>query len=148
MSIVTHSISHFRALLVAIAVLALTAGAALAARSALTMPTASTPGLERAAQAAGKEVPVAGPPAEAAPAADEETDANLDEQQPAEAPAVDVAAEHPENHGKTVSDAAKAPTPAGFDNHGQYVKSVATDNHGQEVTAERAAQATKGKPER
>jgi hypothetical protein len=147
MSIVTHSVSHFRALFVAIAVLALTAGAALAARSALSMPTASTPGLERAAEAAGKTVPVAGPPAEAAPVVG--ADENVDEQKPAEAPAVDVAAEHPDNHGKTVSEAARATTPDGFDNHGQYEKSVATDNHGQDVAAERgAAQAGNGKPER
>lgn len=148
----TRSASHFRALLVAIAVLALSAGAALAARSALTMPSASAPGLERAAEAAGKVVPVAGPPADAAPVEDttnEETDENVDEEEPVEEPAVEEAAEHPDNHGKTVSEAAQATTPDGFDNHGHYVKSIATDNHGQDVAAEHAgAQAAKGKPER
>jgi hypothetical protein len=147
---VTRSVSRLRALLVAIAVLALSAGAALAGRSALTMPSASAAGLERAAEAAGKTVPVAGPPAEAAPVveADEETGQNVDEEEPAGEPAVEEAAEHPDNHGKTVSEAAQATTPDGFDNHGQYVKSVATDNHGQDVAAEHGAQATKGKPER
>lgn len=147
----TRSVSRFRALLVAIAVLALSAGAAFAAGSALTMPTASAPGLERAAEAAGKTVPVAGPPAEAAPVveADEETDENVDEETPAGEPAVEDVTEHPDNHGKTVSEAAQATTPGGFDNHGLYVKSVATDNHGQDVAAERGGTpAAKGKPER
>ncbi len=143
----THSISHARAVVVAIAVLALSAGAALAARSALTMPAASDAGLERAAEAAGKTVPVAGPPADAAPFV--QAPENVDEQKPAEEPAVNQAAEHPDNHGKTVSEAAHATTPDGFDNHGQYVKSIATDNHGQDVATEPAgAPAAKGKPGR
>jgi hypothetical protein len=133
---VIRSGSRFRALLVALAALALTAGAALAGRSALSMPTASSGGLERAADAAGKIVPVAGP-AEDAEQTDEDADA--DEEAEEDAPADADAAVHPDNHGKLVSEAAQAPTPAGFDNHGQYVRTIASDNHGQEVAAERAA---------
>jgi len=148
---VSPTVTRFRALLVAIAVLALSAGAALAGHSALTTPSAAAEGLQRAAEAAGKTVPVAGPPAEAP---DENTDEDADEDteaaQPAEAAPVDAqAAEHPDNHGKAVSEAAQATTPGGFDNHGQYVKTVATDNHGQEVAADHApADVSPGKPSR
>ena len=38
--------------------------------------------------------------------------------------------EHPDNHGKLVSEAAQTETPDGFDNHGALVRSVAQDNHG------------------
>ncbi len=148
------TVTRFRALLVAIAVLALSAGAALAGHSALTTPSAAADGLERAAEAAGKTVPVAGPPADAAPdedadqGTDEDADENVEEDQPADEAPVDAqAAEHPDNHGKAVSEAAQATTPDGFDNHGQYVKTIATDNHGQDVAAEHApADASKGKP--
>lgn len=152
--IVSPTVTRFRALLVAIAVLALSAGAALAGHSALTTPSAAADGLQRAAEAAGKTVPVAGPPAEApVEDADENTDEDADEDteeaKPADEAPVDAAADHPDNHGKAVSEAAQATTPDGFDNHGQYVKTIATDNHGQEVAAEHApADVSKGKPRR
>jgi hypothetical protein len=127
---------HARGLLAAIAVLALTAGAAFAARSAAAppMPSAASSGLERASDSSGKTVPVTAPAA----GADEEEDVDADQVEPAEdvqAPE-EAAGEHPDNHGAVVSEAAKGPTPETFDNHGQYVRSVATDNHGQEVAAE------------
>jgi phage/plasmid primase-like uncharacterized protein len=144
---VSPTVTRFRALLVAIAVLAISAGVALAGRPALTPPSAAADGLQRAAEAAGKTVPVAGPPAEAP---DEATNENTEETQPAEEAPVDAqAAEHPDNHGKAVSEAAQATTPDGFDNHGQYVKTIATDNHGQDVAAEHApADVSTGKPSR
>ena len=37
---------------------------------------------------------------------------------------------HPVNHGCVVSLAAKTATPSGFKNHGQWVSSIAKDNHG------------------
>jgi hypothetical protein len=148
---VSPTVTRFRALLVAMAVFALSAGAALAGHSALTMPSAAADGLRRAAEAAGKTVPVAGPPA-AAPDrnGDGDADADAEAAQPAvEAPVDAQAAEHPDNHGKAVSEAAQATTPGGFDNHGQYVKTIATDNHGQDVAAEHVpADVTKGKPSR
>jgi hypothetical protein len=144
---VSPTVTRFRALLVAIAVLALSAGAALAGSSAPTTPSAAADGLKRAAEAAGKTVPVAGQPAEAP---DQAADENTEEAQPAEEAPVDAqAAEHPDNHGKVVSEAATATTPDGFDNHGQYVKTIATDNHGQDVAAEHApADVSPGKPSR
>jgi hypothetical protein len=136
---------HARGLLVALAVLALSAGAALAGHadpSTGSMPDAARPGLDRATEASGKTVPVAAPAAgadqdeDAADAQDESTDTN---EAPAAAPA-----EHPDNHGATVSAAAQTATPAGFDNHGQYVRSIATANHGQQVSASHANPASKG----
>jgi hypothetical protein len=139
---VIRTVSRLRALLVAFAALALTAGVALAGRSALSMPSASSSGLERAADAAGKIVPVAGPAENADEQTDEDADADVDSEEPAaQKPAGDQPADagsHPDNHGAVVSEAAKAPTPAGFDNHGQYVKTIATDNAGQTVAAEHA----------
>jgi hypothetical protein len=144
---VSPTVTRFRALLVAIAVLAISAGAALAGRPDLTPPSAAADGLQRAADAAGKTVPVADPPA-AAP--DVNADENSGAAQPAEEAPVDAqAAEHPDNHGKAVSEAATATTPDGFDNHGQYVKTIATDNHGQDVAADHVpADVSPGKPSR
>lgn len=39
-------------------------------------------------------------------------------------------ASHPVNHGCVVSIAARTTTPSGFKNHGQWVSSIAKDNHG------------------
>jgi hypothetical protein len=154
---VIRSGSRFRALVVALAALALTAGAALAGHSALSMPTAAAGGLDRAADATGKIVPVAHPDSGAA-ATDEDADEDADddadkvepaevepaEEEPAEQPAGDTGtAAHPDNHGKIVSEAAKAPTPAGFDNHGQYVRTIASDNRGHADTAKTAKPKTK-----
>ena len=142
-----RAVTRVRALFVALTILALTAGIVAASHSALSLPSAADDGLDRAAEAAGKTVPVADPVVEAPPVvqqADEGTDEPGDK-----APANQVAAEHPDNHGKTVSEAATGPTPEGSGNHGQYVRTVATDNHGQEVAAERRSdQATKTKPRR
>ncbi|HET9345214.1 MAG TPA: hypothetical protein VFO05_05875 [Candidatus Limnocylindrales bacterium] len=120
---------HARGLLVAIAVLVLTAGAALARAAdpaTGSMPDAASNGLERATEVSGKTVPVAAPAAGADQ--DEEVDENVDEE---------PAAEHPDNHGAAVSEAAQGATPEEFANHGQYVRSIATDNHGQATSAER-----------
>jgi hypothetical protein len=136
-----------RGILVAVAILGLTAGIALASRAdpaSHSMPDAAGPGLQRAADAAGKTVPVAAPAAGAdrdaadQAAEDEAPDADTG------APASDAAAEHPANHGADVSAAAQTETPTGFDNHGQYVRSVATVNHGQEVAASHANAASQG----
>ena len=143
-----RAVSRFRALLIAATALALTAGAALAGHSALSMPSAAADGLERAAEAAGKTVPVADPLEEAPPVAEPVVD-ETDEEPAEEAPADEVAAEHPDNYGKTVSEAAKGPTPETSANHGQYVRTIATANHGQDVAAEkRSDKATKTKPSR
>ena len=140
-----------RGILVAVAILGLTAGIAFAGRAdpaSHSMPDAAGPGLQRAADAAGKTVPVA------APAVGADRDASgSDADKAAEdeasdgdtgAPVSDAAAEHPANHGADVSAAAQTETPTGFDNHGQYVRSVATANHGQEVAASHANAASQG----
>ena len=41
--------------------------------------------------------------------------------------------------GKLVSEAAQGATPAGFDNHGAYVKTIAQDNHGHATAAKHSA---------
>jgi hypothetical protein len=137
---VFRHVRHLRGFLAALVALAMTAGLALAARPA-TMPQAATDGLGTAAGAAGKVVPVVAEPTEAAPEAEETPDATVEEPDE-DAPTEDEAAD---NHGATVSAAAQGETPEGFDNHGQYVKSVATANHGQDTAkAAREAAATKG----
>jgi hypothetical protein len=144
---VIRSISRLRALLVAFAALVLTAGVALAGHSALSMPSASSTGLERAADAAGKIVPVAGPAETADEQTDEDADVDVDSEEPAAGKPAGDAASHPDNHGAVVSVAAQDPTPAGFDNHGQYVKTIATDNAGQAEAAKHApTKAPKAKP--
>jgi hypothetical protein len=126
-----------RGILIAVAILALSAGAAVA-RPPADMPEAAADGLERAGDESGVSVPVAGPPDELGPEAaptvePTEESAELPIADPPEAPEpVAEAAQQPENHGAAVSVAAQSETPAEFDNHGQYVRSVATDNHGQD----------------
>jgi len=137
---VFRHVRRIRGLIAAIAIVAVSAGVALAARPASAPPAAAADGLERAGTAAGKVVPVSAQEAAPVPAVVEET--APEQAAPADATAT---AEHPDNHGKLVSEAAKSETPAGFDNHGQYVKTVATANHGQETSAAaRAAAAAKG----
>ena len=45
-------------------------------------------------------------------------------------PSDSAEASHPVNHGCLVSLAAKTATPSGFKNHGQWVSSIAKNNHG------------------
>jgi hypothetical protein len=142
---VSRVIRRARGFVIAIAVLALTAGAALAGRSPLSTPTAAADGLAQATAASGQTVPVAGQE-ESAPDADEDTDTDVDENEPAE-DTTDTAGVHPDNHGKLVSEAAKGATPEAFDNHGAFVKSVATVNAGLDPNAQRGASKAK-KPSR
>jgi len=136
---------HARGLLIAVAVLALTAGVAFARAAAPatgSMPDAASSGLERATEVSGVSVPVA------APASNEDQDA--EETEPAaDEPAEDAAVDHPDNHGAAVSEAAQGATPADAANHGQYVRTVATDNHGKATSAEHRQDGEKGaKPNR
>ncbi len=129
---------HLRGLLVAIAALALTATAVLAAKTLPSAPPAAAAGgLSRASEAAGKTVPANGDnPAVTEP--DEDSDQGAE---PSEVEQPDADAEQAgpdttsgtarkENHGWFVSQAAQAPTPAGFDNHGAYVSSIAKGDLG------------------
>ena len=108
---------RIRSLLIALVALALSAGAVLADRS---MPSAASKGLGIAATTSGKLVPVR-TDAPTVGTNEQGNDAN--------------AGTHPDNHGKTVSEAAHATTPTGFDNHGAYVSSIAKQNAGQTTAA-------------
>ncbi|MEK6720853.1 MAG: hypothetical protein AABZ33_09310 [Chloroflexota bacterium] len=121
------SIRTVRSLIIAVVTLALAAGVAAAAR-----PDQDR-GLVRAGEAAGKVVPV---PAEE-PAAEEPTEetdgddvADGGEAAADVVDAVHETKEHPENHGKYVSEAARGVTPDGWDNHGAYVRSIAQGEDG------------------
>jgi hypothetical protein len=116
-------VRRVKSLLIALVVLALSAGVAFAAK---VMPQAAEGGLERAAEAAGKTVPVATEeeePAEEAPEAEEEPAevAPEAEEEPAEEAPEDAA----DTHGAIVSEAAQGETPEGWTNHGAYVSAVA-----------------------
>jgi hypothetical protein len=122
-----------RSLLIALVVLALSAGAVSAFRS---MPTAAAGGLATAGAAAGMTVPARPDSATATrnqdrAEPDEAAAENADEDAGASAQAT-----HPDNHGATVSEAARTTTPDGFDNHGAYVSSIALDNAGQAAAKE------------
>jgi hypothetical protein len=131
---------RLRSLLIALAVLALSATAALAGRSVL-----STPHNQVASQhEQGDEQ------AEESEAPDTDTgeaaDGGADESGAPDAPAADestttdkATGEHPDNHGKLVSEAAQGATPAGSENHGAYVRTIAQDNHGHATTAKHSA---------
>src|SRR6185503_3651439 len=104
-----------------LAVLALSAGVALAGRA--IHPTGA---------------PATGPTVGQGDQGDqgEAEDGDEAEAPETEAPEADSASgEHPDNHGKLVSEAAGAETPAGFDNHGAYVRTVAQANHGHDAAA-------------
>ena len=132
-----------RSILAALAAIALSATAVFAA-GGLKSRDATNEGLARAAAVSGKTVPMRadGPDATAGtrspeatemPEATETPEAN-ETPKAAKSPDVDATTgttvPHPDNHGKTVSEAAHASTPSGFDNHGAYVSSIARTNHG------------------
>ena len=112
-----------RGLLVAIAALALTGGAVLAARS---LPSQATSGIQHAGTVSGHAVP----------AVQDGTPETKDTPEQAETPDVEDQsgaapnADRPQNHGWTVSQAANADTPAGYANHGAYVSSIAKSDAG------------------
>ena len=131
---------HLRGLLMALAVLALTAGVVLAARPAsVEAPAAAAgDGLDRASQAAGKVVPVR-PEAPVVPGADENEDVDdnvpdADEEEEDADPTVGEG-ERPQNHGWVVSQAATGATPESADNHGAYVSEVAQGDEGKPEAA-------------
>ena len=130
---------HLRGLLVALATLAVSAGVVLAAQPTTVdaPPAAAAAGLAIAAAAAGKAIPVRAE-APAAPDADEDNDEDAPEvEDQADA---DAAGERPQNHGWFVSEAAKAATPAGSENHGQVVREIARSDAGKPDTATAASE--------
>ena len=152
--ITVSSISrHLRSLLIALAVLALSATVAFAGRPDSAPPTRAN------AQGPAVTDTLAGDEGEA-PDAEEAEDPDTDEGEAPEtdAPETDApeteasdatdeeTAEHPDNHGKLVSEAAKTETPEGYDNHGAWVRTVASDNSGHSADKAAAKQARKTKP--
>jgi len=119
---------RLRSLLIALAVLALSATAALAGRSAFSNTNSQVAAQNEQGdeQAEASEAPdTEAPDASEAP-----------ETEPADSPdatdTTDAAnGVHPDNHGLLVSQAAQSATPTGFDNHGAYVRTIAEANHGQ-----------------
>jgi hypothetical protein len=131
---VTVLTRHLRSLLVALAVLALSAGAVLAGRSALTVPVRP----DAAVTHADSSETETGETEETEPAEAPETETDKTETPDTETDAPDAGtstAVHPDNHGKLVSEAAQGATPADAANHGAYVRTIAQDNHGKEAAA-------------
>jgi len=129
---VTALISRFRGPAVAVVVLALTAGAALAGGGG--MPAASEFGLETARDASGQEVPLGLGLVEDSdeeteePAAEEEEEELVEEEQEEEE--TEDASEHctdvdPANHGALVCWAAQNEPDGWTGNHGEWVSCVA-----------------------
>ena len=143
---IVHSLNRrFRSLLMALAILALSAGVALAGRGshpiATGEPTGPTAQNENTGGDAESEAPESEAPESEAPES-EAPDAGTPDAGTPDAGA--PAGQHPDNHGKTVSEAAQAVTPAGFANHGAWVSSVAKQNHGHD-TSGAATAGTHGK---
>lgn len=133
---------QLRGLLVALATLALSAGVVLAARPTSVEAPAATAadGLTIASEASGKTVPVrAEEPA--LPEVDEDADEDVPEvdEEPDGEPSIGEG-ERPQNHGWFVSEAAKAATPEGFDDHGQYVSEIARGDDGKPEAATTASE--------
>jgi hypothetical protein len=127
-------LTHFaRGLMVALAALALVAGAALAARGGL--PSASSVGVQHGNAAGGQTPKDARPDAEA-PDSDKADDAETPD---TDAPDAQTNADRAQNHGWFVSEAAKGPTPAAFDTQGAYVSSIAKGTQGKPDAAAKAA---------
>jgi hypothetical protein len=112
---------RLRPTLVALAILALSATAVFAAGPARPEFAPGSHQPEASKSAEPSEAPEATETAEATEAV-EATEAAR--------PSDSAEASHPVNHGCVVSLAAKTATPSGFKNHGQWVSSIAKNNHG------------------
>ncbi len=122
--------------MIALAVLALSATAALAGRTILSTPHTQAASQQEQGdqQAEESEAP---DPSEAPEASDAPESPDPSE---ADSSTTDAAAGvHPDNHGKLVSEAAQSATPDGFDNHGAYVKTIAQNNAGHANSAAKHA---------
>lgn len=139
MSIVRTLNRHLRGLLVAVAALSISASAvfAAAAHSGNGPADAAADGLKRAAETTGSTVPTRSDQT-IKDADDDETIETIESETANEAST--NAADRPLNHGWYVSTAAKLATPAGYDNHGAYVSSVAKGNLGKPASASDASE--------
>lgn len=133
---------HVRGLLVALTMLAVSAGVVLAARpTSIEAPrSAAADGLSVAAEAPGKTVPVRAEQ-ETLPKADEDADEDAPEaDEDADEDSADPAGERPQNHGWFVSQAAKGATPESPTNHGQSVSEIARGDAGKPEAATAAGE--------
>jgi hypothetical protein len=130
--IVTVLNRRFRSIAIALVVLGLSAGAVLAARpaSAPVLPDQVANQAESPEPSESPEASESAEPSET-PEPSESPEASDAAKTTVEAPT----GVHPDNHGKLVSEAAQSSTPPGFDNHGQYVRTIAQANHGHSVSA-------------
>ena len=127
MSLITR---RLRSLLIALAVLALSATAALAGRSALSTPHTQVASQTQEGDEQAQENEA--PDTDEVEAPDTEAPETDEADSPDAADTTDTTAGvHPDNHGLLVSQAAQSPTQDGFDNHGAYVRTIAQDNQGQ-----------------
>jgi hypothetical protein len=127
---------RLRSLLIALAVLALSAGVALAGRGSHPITTNEPTGPSGQNENAGGGADESEAPESEAPDTGTPDAGTPDAGSPT--------GEHPDNHGKLVSEAAQTATPTGFANHGAWVSSVAKQNHGQDTSGS-ATTATHGK---
>jgi hypothetical protein len=126
---VLQIMTRVRSVLIALIVLALSAGVVLASQ-----PTAANDGLSKAAIASGQTVPVLNE-APGLAGEDEDTDTDSDSSGPSG------------NHGADVSTVAQSDCTGGdHDNHGGCVSAVAKDNNGLATATEHGKPSTPGKP--
>jgi hypothetical protein len=117
---------RFRAASIALAILALSATAVLAAGPLSVDPSHSQP----SATAHHAKATESNEPSEAPEESEAAEPTHAAKPSEAAEPGGSAEASHPVNHGCVVSLAAQATTPSGFKNHGQWVSSIAKDNHG------------------
>jgi hypothetical protein len=131
-AVVSPATRRLRSLLIALAVLALSATAVLAGRT-MTTPQHQVASQRQggAEQADGSESPD--------PSESEAPESSGAPGSPEVDTGDSASGVHPDNHGKLVSEAAQTATPDGFDNHGAYVKTIAQDNAGHAGAAARHA---------
>lgn len=143
----TRLTRYARGLLVATAVLALTAGAAFAAGGLASAPSGHPAPVVKSdnetSDVNGTETPeVDKTETPEAP----ETEAPETQTPDAQTPDSNTNADRPHNHGWFVSQAAQLPTPVGFDDHGAWVSSIAHGTDGKPAAATNgAAKSTAGK---
>jgi hypothetical protein len=116
---------RLRSLLIALAVLALSATVTLAGRPSVSprnqVASQNEQGDQQAEESEAPDADESEAPESEAPESPDRSEADTKDAS---------AAVHPDNHGLLVSEAARAETPDGFDHHGAYVRTIAQDNHG------------------
>jgi hypothetical protein len=145
---VTRLTRYARGLLVAVAALALTAGAAFAARGLAPASSDHKPSVVKSETETPDVNQAETPEVDQAEAPETETpDSNTPDSNTPDSntPDSNTSADRLQNHGWFVSQAAQATTPGGFDSHGAYVSSIAQGTDGKPAAANGAAKSAAGK---